>query len=875
MSKWTVVAAVVLSLGIAQAVRGEDEPSAVVQDFEQAFDINKWPGDKPGVVGFSKEWKADGEQSLRIDAGLMAAISTLKLKDWKGYTLLRISVNNKTDKTVSVGFELQDQHTVFLDRHQNGFGVLPGEHTIELDFSGGLWRGEENAPYRGPTKGPIDVGGITRVSFTNGGDGPIFIDKMEVVKVKKLETAGGFAFDFGKTGHQVMGQYIGIHENTAYKEQPGYGMTGGRGSVMGKATSYPTPLLGDGVGIGGGFCCDLPGGDYIGWVAFERSGFWEGEQCAYSHAALKINGTVVHEHDFSPAGPHFFFQDTEITNLDQLADKLIWPAGAISTFKFKAEKGGNAFTLEQKDANGFPLRVAGLVLAPDSAEGKAFIDAHVALQKKTIATTYAPQDRGRRKDRSGPAKDLVAEPLAPGALVYPRDFPSKPEGAPLPELTAVTGQKVTVHLAVYAKKELSLTATAAALKGPGEIAAPGISYGRYMPQREYGVGAVWLDINHYRPEAEFTCGPELTRSVIFEYDVPADAKPGAYAGSIEIAGGGEKISLPVKLNVAAVKLADIPIPLGIFMNALPFGPGLIDEAQWWKLQESLLQEQGRAGLTCPAGGPGLEIKVQNGKFSGDRAVKYLKLAAQYGMNKAFTNYGGFCDRLHKGFGDAKALAEGLAAFEKDNALPPFYWYSYDEPGTDAELQRVLDYLAPYTAAGIRTVGYTSVHKGNAMWEKLRDGSYAPALNIHSAEDLKEMKAAGKHPWVYNNGLDRYGMGLHMWRGIKLGVEGRMQWIGLYTQGFAYHNLDGREPSYPSFYVHQKFGALKTPMWLSVREGLLDARIRLTLEQAAKADDPALAAWSVDGYKADQAKWTAEELDKARMTMLKRLMELGK
>ncbi|GMV79942.1 MAG: hypothetical protein AMXMBFR7_11260 [Planctomycetota bacterium] len=867
----------VLGLYLAVAmVAAEEDPSAVVQDFEQAFEISKWPPEKPGEIAFSKDWKADGAHSLRIDAGLMAALSTLKLKDWNGYSVLRIRVNNPTDKTVSIGFELQDQHGHFHERHQNGFGVQPGEHTIELDFSGGLWRGEENKPYRGKIKTPIDVGRITRVSFTNGGEGAIFLDRMEVVKVKKLETPGGFAFDFGKTGHQVMGQYLGVHENTMYEDQRGYGMLGGRPSVLNKATSYPTPLLGDGLGFNaGGFRVKLTGGDYLGWVAYERSGFWEEEHCAYTRAALQVNGAAVHEHDFALSAAHFLLQDTEITDLAQLSEKLIWPASGVATFKFKAAAGENTFTLDVKDSRHLPLRVAGLILAPDTAEGRAFLDAHVALQKKTIATIYAPQDRGRRKDRSAPAKPLVAEPLEPGAQMYPRDWPSKPEGAPIPELTAVTGQKVTVQLGVYATQELALTASGSALKGPGELPVPQVAHGRYMPQRTYGVGAVWLDVNHFRPEPSFTCGPEVSRPVLFEYDVPADAKAGVYTGTVTLAGGGEKLDLPVKLNVVAMKLAGIPRPVGLFKNALPFGPETVGEDTWWSLQESLLQEQGRAGLTCTSGGPGLDIRLSNGKMEGAAAVKYLKLAAQYGMDKGFTNYGGYTNRLHQGAGDPQALAAGMKAFEQEHGLPPFFWYSYDEPGTDAEKQRVLAYLAPYTKAGLRTIGYTSVHRGDKLWEELVASSYAPAVNIHDAKWLQEMSAAGKHPWVYNNGLVRYGQGIHLWRNFKLGAEGRMDWIGIFTQGFAFHNLDSREPSFPCFLVHEKLGALKTPAWLSVREGLLDARIRYTLEQAAKPDDPALQVWSVEGYRADEAKWTNEALTQARMAMLKRLQELAK
>ena len=96
------------------------------------------------------------------------------------------------------------------------------------------------------------------------------------------------------------------------------------------------------------------------------------------------------------------------------------------------------------------------------------------------------------------------------------------------------------------------------------------------------------------------------------------------------------------------------------------------------------------------------------------------------------------------------------------------------------------------------------------------------MNLHTGESIKKVKAWGLHPWIDNNGLDRVGMGLRIWRSMQFGCEGRMQWIGLFTQGFAFHNLDGREPSKGCFLVHAKRGALKTPAWLRVREGLLES-----------------------------------------------------
>src|SRR5262249_48434677 len=159
--------------------------------------------------------------------------------------------------------------------------------------------------YRGEVKGPIDVARITRLAFVNRGEGPLYVDRLELVKVPPLVTPGGFAFDFGRTGKQVMGQTTGVFETTGYSAERGFGFLGPVGSIP-RAMSYPTPLLGDGLSFGPeGFRVDLPGGAYLGWIAFERGGFWEGEQSGYARAEVKVNGLAVAGHDSSRAGPHF------------------------------------------------------------------------------------------------------------------------------------------------------------------------------------------------------------------------------------------------------------------------------------------------------------------------------------------------------------------------------------------------------------------------------------------------------------------------------------------------------------------------------------------------------------------------------------------
>ena len=112
--------------------------------------------------------------------------------------------------------------------------------------------------------------------------------------------------------------------------------------------------------------------------------------------------------------------------------------------------------------------------------------------------------------------------------------------------------------------------------------------------------------------------------------------------------------------------------------------------------------------------------------------------------------------------------------------------------------------------------------------------------------------------------------LQLWRDLRAGAEGRLEWIGLITQGFAFDDLDGREPSAVAWMIHDRLGLMPTPRWLAAREGLLDARLRFALEAAVPAGDPMLAIWPVDGHGSDREHWSDAALTASRRAMLERL-----
>ncbi|MBA3707688.1 MAG: hypothetical protein H0W83_02565, partial [Planctomycetes bacterium] len=215
-------------LGLAGSIGAAEEPSAAVQDFEGTYCPGKYPGDAPGEVKLTSEWKSDGKQSLHIDPGLNSVIEEFKAVDWNAHNTLRLHLKYDGKDAAQLGFEIIDEigRQNYWNRHLNSYALKPGEQVIDIDYAGGLYRGEPTSKFRGPAKTPVDVTKIKRIGFTNGGKSPLHLDQIEVVKLKRLETPGGFAFDFGGPNAPVMSSFIGITPTTHYAEDKGYGLIG-------------------------------------------------------------------------------------------------------------------------------------------------------------------------------------------------------------------------------------------------------------------------------------------------------------------------------------------------------------------------------------------------------------------------------------------------------------------------------------------------------------------------------------------------------------------------------------------------------------------------------------------------------------------------
>lgn len=870
---------------VAPACRCQDPSSPVVQDFEGRAGLKKWPRDAPGEVEISTDWKADGEASLRIDPGLLATIGTLRRHDLRGFDALRVHVHNTSDRVAPIGFELTDRNDALHDRHKSAFGAPPGDSVLEIDLTGDLWRGEENRPYRGPTKTPIDLGDVERIGFENRGDRPIYVDGLVLVSHPLPVPEGAFAFDFGRRGSRVMGKTAGVFEDSTYAPATAdlgprnFGFVSGKPSSLKNAMSYPSPLLGDGLAWEDAvFQVDLPGGPYTGWIAFERGGFWEteAEATGYAEASLLVNGAAAHTHAFTPFGPHFALQDVEVTKMAGAWDKLVRPAHAVSRFSFEAKPGPNTFSLSVKGLRGPPLRVAGMFLAPATTEGTAFIDAQEERQKRAFEAAFAPSDKARRPAKPIPLDHpVVVEPRPVGEMAHPGD---QPEAAfpDAPPVHAIAGHRAYAQFSLYAPNDVDVSVTVTSpQKSPG-VLVERVYHAFYGPTRPNTGGTAWIETHHLRPfsrDDALRLVPGLHRAIVVEFAVSEAAPAGTTPLVMTLHARGEPVAeVPFDVHVHRVDLPPLPIPVGLFMNALPHGPEPGHEDTWWHFQEHLLERQGEAGLNTPTGGPALEYTMtptpDGYAFSGERALRYLDLAKKYGLDRAVVGYTGFLPSIKHRRPDAARFAASWAAFEAARGLPPHYLYSYDEPSTAEELAAVRAYMGPFHAAGARTIGFFG-DPDEPRYEPVLDSTFAPAVCAHTPDRLRRWIADGKRIFLYNRGTSRLSMGADLFSMMKLGVAGRLEWIGLYSQGFAFHDLDGREPSQGMFVAHGSKGPLPTLRWLALREGLIDARILLALEKQLGPGAASAAGFPTE-YPADPAKWPDRALEEARAEALRRL-----
>ncbi|MBA3847882.1 MAG: hypothetical protein H0X45_14735, partial [Planctomycetes bacterium] len=432
-------------------------------------------------------------------------------------------------------------------------------------------------------------------------------------------------------------------------------------------------------------------------------------------------------------------------------------------------------------------------------------------------------------------------------------------GAPLAKLTRTVarGQRVGTTFAARPLRDLGeATLTASDLKGPsGSIPAKRIDlrYFHHQPARGHNDVAYVLQPRGLRPVAGagLTLGKDLTRQFLVTVDVPADAKPGLYAGEIVLAAGPLKHAVPIEIEVLDLELAPLDYPSGFFGLDIP--GGIADPEATYRALFTLFRSH---GMTTFSGGPGVTFQgfAADGTPRLDTAAcdDYLRIARECGFTGEVFSYGGpgwihgLYDGEHRQAWEAsgKPFAELLrvvwtahAEHAKAAGWQQINFGVIDEPRTDDGVKGVIDFLDQHRTAVpfLRLGGFYSVN-----WDDNHHGiqdifgkTVWSGMGVWGAKDIAKAKELGVELYLYNQGADRVTMGALAWAARQRGIEGSICWHGWALHGYQYFDLDGREPD--TAMVHWGKGVLYPTLHLArSAEGVADLRFAITLDRAARA-----------------------------------------
>ena len=310
------------------------------------------------------------------------------------------------------------------------------------------------------------------------------------------------------------------------------------------------------------------------------------------------------------------------------------------------------------------------------------------------------------------------------------------------------------------------------------------------------------------------------RRLYVQVEVPAEARPGDYAGMIQLFSQGELRLLHYKVRVLPTLLPELETPVGLYLEPPPF-------YQWFKAL---------AGQTANATSCDLSLLASHG-FStvapafatpdtqtGRQAfIKQLQQLASFGFNGKILAYAPL-KRLLKQKGQTGAMADlqQLQELSRNQNLPEIYWSIFDEPADDhfAQIKNIADLLND-DALQYNTAGHMN-HDHQAELAEATDLlliNHGTDVNEENIDHLQESSTV----WLYNMPSPKLAAGLYLWRS---GAEGYLQWHGRMPTADPFDPIDGREGDvmyiYPSasrcpevLDIHRRF--------LDLHEATLDLR----------------------------------------------------
>ena len=338
-------------------------------------------------------------------------------------------------------------------------------------------------------------------------------------------------------------------------------------------------------------------------------------------------------------------------------------------------------------------------------------------------------------------------------------------------------------------------------------------YGHWRYERPHpNASALVMDDSLLRSDiSSLTLSGKLPRRIHIQVNIPVNAKPGNYQGSVQLFSNGALYLAEYQVRVLPATLPRLETPVGLYLEPAPY-------YQWFPAISrrqafatacdlSLLATLGFTSLAPALATPADDASRQ-------QFIHQLKQLRRFGFSGSVLAYAPL-KRLLAGH-DLQTAGMNLLKLKKALAgqdLPEVYWSVFDEPAPDRfasiqESSRLL-HSAPLS---FKTAG----HLNNPDQQELASTADLQIINHGfgvTADSIVRMKQQGK-VWLYNMPSPRLAAGAYLWRS---GAEGYLQWHGRMPTADPFDPTDGREGDVIYLYPWQG----SCPDTINIHRRLLD------------------------------------------------------
>lgn len=782
--------------------------------------------------------------------------------DWSDFDYLRLSITNAGEARTTPWLYFHDESAAQDSRRGAfGLGVDPGER-VEVVVPIGLFHRADNS-------GTLDLAKMSKVRMAferQAAPGRIVVDGLTLVKVFEGPKPF-FYFDFQRPGASRVPGTLPVTPETPYAKGIGYGLTSTGNLEPALRARGKFPVFSDGIaGVKVPFAVDIPNGRYeVQAVAMAFT--WDNIRCFNYRIDAEGKRAVD-----APLSEDVFYSGKGLYwGVDVFHDptRTMWHQYGRDYFKPRAFQVDVSDGQLNLDFHNCGVYAAWIYPADQAAAGRARVEAIQGEQDWRVHTSVA---RLADAPDPGPRVEADAEAMSRGYVLFARHYTLKvyPNRNPRPDerlerlsICMAPGEYEPTTFAIRPLRDLrNVTVEVSDLAGPG---------GAVLPR-----AAVRLDVVKYFPLKTGAIDYVLTPSYLFPYrpldlykdfnrqywltvHAPPDQAPGTYVGKVKIRSeNGAASELALEIRVYPFTLDASPRTHGFWNSRAPnyqvvrLFPDRADALARQVAEAELadMVAHGVTGVSLPA--PlfqSVDPDGENLKLDWAEARLYAELVKQFGLQAGehLTGGGNTVDvLLKKGFKEFSPefnraytdLLRQTAAFWKDQGLKVVFQVTDEPRETD---------LNSWNRNRVDTIRYLRLTRQvadlrvmvNPMADTDRFGNpytvLIPLMDVFAThcwpQSVRGIYLCGKEKladlWFYNNGLDRFQWGFHLWKSPALAD---FEWVYAWEARGAPPLIDDAIGIGDNVVPYAK-GVLPMINYEWAREGADDLRYLATLEKA--------------------------------------------